>query len=145
MIILEKILIYKINHNKIQQNNNWYIVINEHFICLVNRRMKINNYIYIYTHTHTHTHTHIYIYVHYHHHHHQCSAQGQVLHCKLGHQGCNSTQTQVFHCKLRNLACSLLGMNRCGTFPLLSAPHSLCSIWTNIKRSEKIPGAPTRR
>ena len=39
----------------------------------------------------------------------------------------------------------LLGMNRCGSFPLLSAPHSLCSIWTNLKRSEKIPGAPTRR
>ena len=36
-------------------------------------------------------------------------------------------------------------MNRCGSFPLLSAPHSLFSIWTNLKRSEKIPGAPTRR
>ena len=39
----------------------------------------------------------------------------------------------------------LLGMNRCGSFPFLSAPHSLFSIWTNVKRSEKIPGAPTRR
>ena len=38
----------------------------------------------------------------------------------------------------------LLGMNRCGSFPLLSAPYSLFSIWTNLKRSEKIPGAPTR-
>ena len=36
-------------------------------------------------------------------------------------------------------------MNRCGSFPLLSAPHSLFSIWTNLERSEKIPGAPTRR
>ena len=26
-------------------------------------------------------------------HHHQCSAQGQVLHCKLRHQGCNSVGT----------------------------------------------------
>ena len=34
-------------------------------------------------------------------------------------------------------------MDRCGSFPLLSAPHSLFSIWT--KRSERIPGAPTRR
>ena len=76
--------------------------------------------------------------------HHQCSAQGQGLHCKLRHQGCNSAQRHVFHCKLRNLGCSFLGMNRCGSFPLLSAP-SLFSIWTNIKRSEKIPGAPTRR
>ena len=39
-------------------------------------------------------------------HHHQCSAQGQVLHCKLRHQGCNSAQRQVFRCKLRNLGCS---------------------------------------
>ena len=39
----------------------------------------------------------------------------------------------------------LLGMIRCGSFLLLSAPHSLFSIWTNLKRSEKIPGAPTRR
>ena len=39
-------------------------------------------------------------------HHHQRSAQGQVLHCKLRHQGCNSARRQVFHCKLRNLSCS---------------------------------------
>ena len=32
-------------------------------------------------------------------------------------------------------------MNRCGSFPLHSVPHSLFSIWTNIKRSVKIPGA----
>ena len=38
--------------------------------------------------------------------HHQCSAQGQILHCKLRHQGCNSTQRQVFNCKLRNLGCN---------------------------------------
>ena len=43
------------------------------------------------------------------------------------------------------LVAVLLGMNRCGCFPLLSAPHSLLSIWTNLKRSEKIPGASTRR
>ena len=78
-------------------------------------------------------------------HHHQCSAQGQVLHCKLRQQGCNFAQKQVFHCKLGNLGCILLGMYRCGNFPLLSAPHSLFSIWTNLKRSEKIPGAPTMR
>ena len=29
-------------------------------------------------------------------------------------------------------------MNRCGSFPLLSAPHSLFSFWTDLKRSEKI-------
>ena len=41
-------------------------------------------------------------------HHHQCSAQGQVLHCKLRHQGSNSAQRQVLHCKLRNLGCIVL-------------------------------------
>ena len=39
----------------------------------------------------------------------------------------------------------LLGMNRCGSFPLLSAPHSLFDIWTDLKRSIKIPGAPAWR
>ena len=34
-------------------------------------------------------------------------------------------------------------MNRCCSFLLLSAPHSLFSIWTDLKRSEKIPEAPT--
>ena len=39
----------------------------------------------------------------------------------------------------------LLGINRCGSFPLLSSPNSLFTIWTDLKRSEKIPGAPTWR
>ena len=29
----------------------------------------------------------------------------------------------------------LLGMDRCGSFPLISAPHCLFSIWTDLKRS----------
>ena len=33
-------------------------------------------------------------------------------------------------------------LNRCFSFPLLSAPYSLFSIWTDLKRSEKIPRAP---
>ena len=37
------------------------------------------------------------------------------------------------------------GLNRCGSFPLLFAPHSLFSIWTDLKRSQKIPGAPAWR
>ena len=31
----------------------------------------------------------------------------------------------------------LLGMNRCGSFPLLFAPYSLFSIWTDLKRSQE--------
>ena len=42
-------------------------------------------------------------------------------------------------------AAVLLGMDRCGSFPLISAPHSLFNIQTHLKRSEKIPGAPTWR
>ena len=42
-------------------------------------------------------------------------------------------------------AAVLLGMDRCGSFPLLSAPHPLFIIWTYLKRTEKIPGAPTWR
>ena len=38
-----------------------------------------------------------------------------------------------------------LRMNRCGSFALLSAPYSLFSIWTDLKRSEKIPWAPSWR
>ena len=37
-------------------------------------------------------------------------------------------------------AAVLLGMDKSGSFPLLSAPHSLFRIWTDLKRSEKIPG-----
>ena len=37
------------------------------------------------------------------------------------------------------------GFNRCGSFSLLSAPHSLFSFWTDLKRSEKIPETPTWR
>ena len=36
----------------------------------------------------------------------------------------------------------LLGIKRCASFPLLSTHHSLFSIWIDLKRSEKIPGAP---
>ena len=36
----------------------------------------------------------------------------------------------------------LLGMNRCGSFPLISAPHILFRILTNFKRSDNIPRAP---
>ena len=75
----------------------------------------------------------------------ECSAQGQVFHYKLRHQGWSSAQRQVFLRKLRNQGCSLLGMNSCDSFPLLSALHSLFGIWTDLKKSEKIPGAPTWR
>ena len=74
----------------------------------------------------------LYKHIHNHHHQLQCSTQGQVLHCKLGHQGCNSAQNQVFHSKLRNLGCSFTRV--------LSAPHSLFRICTDLKSSENPRG-----
>ena len=44
-----------------------------------------------------------------------------------------------------NLGTKVAGMNRCGSFPLLSVPHTLFSIWTDLKRSEKFPGAQAWR
>ena len=57
-------------------------------------------------------------------------AEGHFLHCKVRNQGRSSAQRQDFHCKLRNPGCSW--MDRCGSFPLLSASHSLFSIWIDL-------------
>ena len=37
------------------------------------------------------------------------------------------------------------GLNRCGSFSLLSAHQSLFNIWTDLKRSERFSGAPSWR
>ena len=52
---------------------------------------------------------------------------------------------QVFHRNSGTKVQFYQGLNRCGSFPLSSAPHSLFSIWTDLKRSKKIPGEPTWR
>ena len=75
----------------------------------------------------------------------ECSAQGQVLHCKRRNQGCSSAEGRSSTANSGTKVAVLLGLNKCGSFPLLSAPHSLFSIWTDIMKSEKIPGAPTWR
>ena len=72
----------------------------------------------------------------------ECSAQGHVFHCKFRDQGCNSAARSSSANSGTNVAV-LLGMNRCGSFPLLFRPHYLFSIWTDLKRSENIPEAPT--
>ena len=73
------------------------------------------------------------------------SAQVQAFHCKCRNKGCSSVQRKVFHCKLRTKFAVLLGINKCGSFPLISTRHSLFSIWTDLESSEKIPGAPSWR
>ena len=118
------------------------------------------------THTHTHTHTYIYIYIyiciklkwitpedlyylayhhHHHHHHHECSVQGQVFTTNPG------TEVAVL-CKGRSSTANsgikvavLLGINIYGSFLLLLPHDSLFSIWTDLRRSGKITGEPTRR
>ena len=42
-------------------------------------------------------------------------------------------------------AAVLQGIGGCGSFPLLSTPHSLFIIWTDLKRSDNIPRTPTCR
>ena len=54
-------------------------------------------------------------------------------------------KTRSFTANSGTKAAVLLGIKRCGSFPLLSASYSLFSIRTDLKRSEKIPEAPARR
>ena len=73
------------------------------------------------------------------------SAQGQVPHCKHRNLGCNSAEGRSSTANSGTKAVVLPEIDRCGSFPLLSVPHSLFSIRTVLKISEKIPGAPTWR
>ena len=77
--------------------------------------------------------------------HYHSSAQGQVFHCKFRHLGCSSVQRQVLHHKLRNQGCSFTRDEYVWYLPTAIHPHSLFSIWTDLTRSEKIPGAPACR
>ena len=69
----------------------------------------------------------------------------QVFHHNLRKQGCSSAEGRSSNTNSKTKAAILPGMNRCGSFPLLSAPHSLSSIWTDLERSQNILGEPTWR
>ena len=73
------------------------------------------------------------------------SCASKVLHYKRRNQGCSSVEGRSSTANTGTNTAVLPGMNRCGSFPLLSACHSLFSIWTDLKRSENIPGIPTWR
>ena len=58
----------------------------------------------------------------------ECSAQGQVIHCKRRNQGCRSFQRHVFHCKLRNQGCSFTRDKQVRQLPVaFRTPLSLSS------------------
>ena len=75
----------------------------------------------------------------------ECSAQGQVFHCKAGTEVVILSKGRSSTANSGTKVVVLQGINRCGSLPLLSAPHSLFSIWTDLKKIWKIPGAPTWR
>ena len=75
----------------------------------------------------------------------ECSAQGQVFHCKPRNQGCSSAQGRSYSTSSGTKIAVLLWINGCGRFPLLSAPQSLFSMKTDLKRSEKIQKATAWR
>ena len=74
-------------------------------------------------------------------HHHQCLAQGQVLLANSGTKAAILPKGRSPTANSGTKLAVLLRINRCDSFPLLSAAHSLFSIWTDLWRSEKIPGA----
>ena len=72
------------------------------------------------------------------------SVQGQVLHSQAQEPRLQFCRKQVLQRTLSNQECKFYqGLNRCSSFPLLSTSHSLSTIWTDLKSSEKIPGALT--
>ena len=73
----------------------------------------------------------------------ECSALGQIFHCKLSYQAAVLPKGRSFTANLRTKVAVLLMINRCGSFPLLSSPHSLFGIWTD--QETKVAGAPAWR
>ena len=55
----------------------------------------------------------------------KCSAQGQILHCKHRNWACSSAKGRSSLTISGTKAAALVGMNRSGSFPLLSAPQFL--------------------
>ena len=87
----------------------------------------------------------IYNFIFYHHHHHsvlpkaELSLQTQAAWLQFCPKAGLTPQTEKQRLQFYQ------ELNRYGSFPLLSSRHSLFSIWTELRRSEKIPGVPTWR
>ena len=81
----------------------------------------------------------------YHHHHQSVLPKGRTFTANSGTKAAVLPKGRSSTANSRTKVAVLLGMNRCGSFPLLSTPHSLFSIWTDLKWFEEIPGAPAWR
>ena len=71
-------------------------------------------------------------------HHHQCSAQEQVLRYKHRNHGCSPAECRSSTAIQEPRLQFYQGLNSCGSFPLLSSPHSFFDIWTDLKNL-KVP------
>ena len=84
-------------------------------------------------------------YCHHHHHHQSVLPKGRCFTANSDTKAVVLPKGRYSNANSGIKVAVLLGMNKCGSFPLLSALFSLFSIWTDLKRSENIPGAPTWR
>ena len=79
----------------------------------------------------------------------ECSVQVPIFYCKLRNQIAVQSKGRSSIANSGTKVAVLVWINKCCSFPLHSAPHSLSlslfSMWTDLKRSEKIPGAPMWR
>ena len=82
---------------------------------------------------------------HHHHHHQSVLPKSRYLVANSGSKAAVLSKRRSSTAKSGTKIAVLLGMNRCSSFPLLSAPPSLFSFWTDLKKSETIPRAPAWR
>ena len=72
-------------------------------------------------------------YITFHHHHQSVLPKGRSFTANSGTKAAILPKGRTSMVNSGTKVAVLLGMNRCDSFPLLSAPHSLFSIWTNLK------------
>ena len=84
-------------------------------------------------------------YDHHHHHHQSVLSKGRSFTANSGTKAAVLPKDRSSIANSGTKVAVLLGMDRGGSFPLFYAPHSPCSIWTDLKRFEKTAGAPAWR
>ena len=74
--------------------------------------------------------------LHHHHNHHECSAQGQVFHCKCKNQGCSSAQGRSSIANSGTKAAVLLGALASHYFPYPTLSLESEQTLKDLKRSQ---------